>query len=159
MRPTAYASAIALTLEADGIHALVNRGTYHVQSRNKYKTLNNFKGVSTQLRHVCYQHALRDLEPHEEVLPQANSHQRSKVASEVAVQLYPGCPKLYNELINRAKPSGAAVAARKKLMVKMVDDYFEKDLAIEGTPPEMAMYKSCLQHLNLHVDSDDGTDF
>jgi len=80
----------------------------------------------------------------------------SKVASEVAVQLYPGCPKLYNELINRAKPSGAAVAARKKLMVKMVDDYFEKDLAIEGTPPEMAMYKSCLQHLNLHVDSDDG---
>ncbi|TOH87004.1 hypothetical protein, partial [Vibrio parahaemolyticus] len=36
----------------------------------------------------------------------------------------------------------------------MVDDYFERDLAIKGTPPEMAMYKSCLQNLGLHLERD-----
>ncbi|MGO2159105.1 MAG: hypothetical protein ACTH4J_01370 [Vibrio toranzoniae] len=80
----------------------------------------------------------------------------STIASNLAKDLYPKCPRLYNELINRAKPSGAAVSARKKLMVKMVDEYFEKDLAIEGTPPEMAMYKSCLQNLDLHTGNSDG---
>ncbi|ELA9593020.1 hypothetical protein JL830_09425 [Vibrio parahaemolyticus] len=78
----------------------------------------------------------------------------STVVSQVAFDLYPGCPRLYNELINRAKPSGTAVSARKKLMLKMVDDYFERDLAIKGTPPEMAMYKSCLQNLGLHLERD-----
>lgn len=80
----------------------------------------------------------------------------SQVASEVATEIYSGVPKLYNELINRAKPSGAAVGARKKLMQAMVKDYFDKDLAIEGTPPEMAMYKSCLQHQQIHILGGDG---
>ncbi|GEK14727.1 hypothetical protein [Aliivibrio fischeri] len=80
----------------------------------------------------------------------------STIASNIAKELYPKCPRLYNELINRAKPSGAAVSARKKLMIKMVNEFFEKDLAIEGTPPEMALYKSCLQNINLHTKNSDG---
>lgn len=80
----------------------------------------------------------------------------SQVASQVASDLYPETPKLYNELINRAKPSGAAVGARKKLMMAMVNDYFVENLGIKGTPPEMAMYKSCLAHQKLHVIGKDG---
>jgi len=80
----------------------------------------------------------------------------SQVASEVAAELYPECPKLYNELINRSKPSGAAVGARKKLMLAMVNNYFEENLGIEGTPPEMAMYKSCLESLQLHTLTESG---
>lgn len=80
----------------------------------------------------------------------------SQVASQVADELYPATPKLYNELINRAKPSGAAVGARKKLMMAMVNEYFTENLGIEGTPPEMAMYRSCLAHQKLHKLDIDG---
>ncbi|MDO6639761.1 hypothetical protein Q4557_07290 [Shewanella sp. 5_MG-2023] len=75
----------------------------------------------------------------------------SSVASELADQVFNKSPKLINELINRAKPSGTAIAARNKLLSLMVNEHFEENLGIVGYPPEMAMYKSVLKNSGIHL--------
>jgi energy-coupling factor transporter ATP-binding protein EcfA2 len=74
----------------------------------------------------------------------------SVIASEIADELYPKCPAIFNELIGRSKVSGTSVSARKKLMMAMVDDGDQENLGIDGFPPEKAIYLTCLKNLGLH---------
>lgn len=74
----------------------------------------------------------------------------SVIASEIADEMYPECPAIFNELIGRSKVSGTSVSARKKLMMAMVENGHQEDLGIEGFPPEKAIYLTCLKNLGLH---------
>ncbi|GLP97005.1 hypothetical protein [Paraferrimonas sedimenticola] len=97
----------------------------------------------------------------------------SRLASDLASEKYKHSPILRNELINRVKPSGTAIAARNKLMHRMVGSYkcSDKDnttylkyatkdrLGIDKTPPEYSMYQTCLKQMGLHNKLDGGSDF
>ena len=74
----------------------------------------------------------------------------SEIVSSRADKVFDRTVPLLNELINRTKPSATVVAARNKLMSAMIDSYFNEDLGIDGYPPEMAMYQSCIKHKGLH---------
>lgn len=78
----------------------------------------------------------------------------SELASELADHIYSGSPIVHNELVNRNKLSGAAVSARKKLLEAMLDFDDKESLGINGFPPEMSMYISCLKNTKLHVKID-----
>lgn len=78
-------------------------------------------------------------------------------ASKVADKMYPDTPAIFNELINRKKPSGTSVSARRKLMERMIDYADEENLGLnDGFPPEKAIYLSCLKQSGLHVELEDG---
>lgn len=82
-------------------------------------------------------------------------HQRlSEVASTAFDAVYDACPRILNELVNRAELSSAAAAARRVLMERMLTHRTEARLGIEGHPPELSMYLSVLDALELHVESD-----
>lgn len=74
----------------------------------------------------------------------------SKLASDLADDIYSLCPRILNELVNRNKISGTAVSARKKLLEAMLDFEDEENLGMTGFPPEKSMYISCLKNTNLH---------
>ena len=79
------------------------------------------------------------------------------IASEIADSIYPHTPEIFNELINRKKPSGTSNSARRKLMERMVEFAGEENLGLdEGFPPEKAIYLSCLKQTGLHVEQEDG---
>jgi hypothetical protein len=65
-------------------------------------------------------------------------------------RVYSRAPIVRNELINRERPSATAVAARKKLLVAMLESPTKVDLGIEKFPPEKAMYRSVLFATGLH---------
>ena len=83
--------------------------------------------------------------------------QLSVIASEIADDLYPKCPSIFNELVGRSKVSGTSVSARKKLMMAMVGSGDYENLDIDGFPPEKAIYLTCLKNLGLHGKSSNGT--
>ena len=70
--------------------------------------------------------------------------------SEVLKEIFPLSPIIYNELINRDKPSSQASAARKKLLQLMVTDSDKRDLGIEKFPAEKAIYRSVLRETGIH---------
>lgn len=59
-------------------------------------------------------------------------------------------PWVHNELLNRRQLSSAAAAARRTLMEAMVTRPGVVRLGFEGTPPEVSMYRSVLEHHGLH---------
>ncbi|PHJ42774.1 hypothetical protein [Vibrio sp. PID17_43] len=65
-------------------------------------------------------------------------------------EIFDETPAIFNELVNRATPSAAAVAARNKLMRAMVYESTEAHLAIDGFPAEKGLYLSLLQNTGLH---------
>jgi energy-coupling factor transporter ATP-binding protein EcfA2 len=75
----------------------------------------------------------------------------SEHASDLADAIYSSCPRILNELVNRNKISGTAVAARKKLLEAMLDYENEENLGMTGFPPEKSMYVSCLKNSQLHT--------
>ncbi len=74
----------------------------------------------------------------------------SEVASEIADEIYKDTPIILNELVNRNKLSGTAVAARKKLLESMLQNAHVENLGITGFPPEKSMYISCLKNTGIH---------
>lgn len=76
----------------------------------------------------------------------------SKV-SHVADEIYPNCPCVHNELINRMKLSGTASSALNKLMLAMLDEDSEEQLGLptETFPPEKGIYLSCLKAKGWHT--------
>ncbi|EHH3645311.1 hypothetical protein J7287_001477 [Vibrio parahaemolyticus] len=74
----------------------------------------------------------------------------SEHASDLADAIYSSCPRILNELVNRNKLSGTAVAARKKLLEAMLNCGDEENLGMTGFPPEKSMYFSCLKNTQLH---------
>lgn len=72
------------------------------------------------------------------------------LASELADRRFDKCPILHNELLNRQKPSGSAVAAQNGLLQRMVLNEGKKRLGIEGFPPEGGLFASLLEATNLY---------
>lgn len=70
----------------------------------------------------------------------------SKVLSEV----YAKTPKIFNELVNRDKPSAQGHAARNKLLYAMQSFESSEDLGIEKFPAEKSIYRSVLRETGLH---------
>jgi hypothetical protein len=60
-------------------------------------------------------------------------------------------PHIHNELINRDKPSSTANAARKKLLMAMLDHGDKFDLGFEKFPAEKAMYRALLHVTGIHA--------
>ena len=77
----------------------------------------------------------------------------NSLASDLADRRYDKCPKIFNELLNREKPSGSAAAARNALLRRMVLNEKDTKLGIERFPAERGLYESILdtKAAGLHV--------
>ena len=78
--------------------------------------------------------------------------------SSVCDKLYPGAPKIQNELVNRHELSSAAAAARLRLIDRLLRQSAEPYLGMDPAtkPPEMSMYLSVLQEARLHQSCPEG---
>ena len=85
---------------------------------------------------------------------QCNQAQRNTLASDLAGDRYCQSPCLRNELLNRVKPSGSAVAARNALLRCMVQDEGKDRLGIDGYPAEGGLFTSLLGTSGLYRKSD-----
>lgn len=74
----------------------------------------------------------------------------SHILSTICDELYPGTPRLWNELINRRALSSQGAAARRNLIEGMLTCSDQPVLGIEGYPPERSMYESLLSAGGLH---------
>jgi hypothetical protein len=81
----------------------------------------------------------------------------SAAASVAADMAYEKCPPIFNELVNRHKPSAAATKARRVLMNRMESDGDQPNLGIEKSPPELGIFLSVLQRNNLYPNPTPGT--
>ena len=84
------------------------------------------------------------------MLPVQNRREFQATLSQVLEQIYPKAPIVYNELINRDKPSSQANGARNKLLNLMVSQASRPDLGIQKFPPEKAIYRSVLRETKIH---------
>ena len=76
--------------------------------------------------------------------------------SDVCDAVYPHAPEVWNELLNRRKPSSSAVRGLKLLLEAMVGSGEQERLGIEGTPAEYGMYASVLQVTGMHSPTEEG---
>ena len=77
--------------------------------------------------------------------------------SRVLDDVYSKTPRIFNELINRDKPSGQANAARKQLLYAMKRNESLEDLGIDKFPAEKAIYRAFLRKTGLHKETDEGS--
>ena len=70
--------------------------------------------------------------------------------SAVCDQVFAQSPEVWNELLNRRKPSSSAVRGLKLLLDAMLHHADAPRLGIEGTPAEYGMYASVLQATGIH---------
>ena len=80
-------------------------------------------------------------------LRQANLN---NIASELADNRFNQCPRLHNELLNRQKPSGSAVAAQNSLLRRMAMNKGEPRLGITKFPAEAGLLASILEASGLY---------
>lgn len=76
--------------------------------------------------------------------------------SAVLEAVYCKSPAIRNELVNRTKCSSQAAAGRNRLMAGMLENSDQAYLAIEGYPPERAIYGSVLMDTGLHKKGKEG---
>ncbi len=81
---------------------------------------------------------------------QCNQAQRNALASDLAKDRFGSSPRLRNELLNRGKPSGNAVAARNALLRSMALSEGEERLGIKGYPAEGGLYDSILRASDVY---------
>ena len=81
------------------------------------------------------------------------------LASELADRRFHSCPRLHNELLNRQRPSGNAIAAQNALLRRMVLNSGEPRLGIRGFPAEGGLLASVLEAPQLYVESTNGSRF
>ena len=79
-----------------------------------------------------------------------------RALSDACDDVYPLAPEVWNELLNRRKPSASAVRGLKLLLAAMTEAPDRPRLGIEGTPAEYGMYASVLQATGLHRQDADG---
>ncbi len=87
-----------------------------------------------------------------------NKRQLQEQFSTILEKVYSKSPVIFNELINKDKPSAQAVAARNKLLIAMLNGANQYDLGFEQKtfPPEKSIYRSVLQKSLLHTQAVDG---
>ena len=81
------------------------------------------------------------------------------LASDLAKAKFCKAPRIHNELLSRAKPSGSAVAARNALLRRMVLNERDERLGIVGFPAEGGLYVSILETTKLHGKTTEGWRF
>jgi hypothetical protein len=92
--------------------------------------------------------------------PQAYRHaDLNSLASELADRRFDKCPRLHNELLNRQKPSGSAIAAQNALLRRMVLHEGEPRLGIQGYPTEGGLLASILEGTGLYAKTAHGWRF
>jgi len=74
----------------------------------------------------------------------------TRLLSYVCDHLYPGTPRIWNELVNRRSLSSAAAAARRNLLEHMLKNGDRPILGMQGYPPERSMYESVLRATGIH---------
>ena len=70
--------------------------------------------------------------------------------SELCDQVFSKAPEIWNELLNRRKPSSNAIRALKLLLKAVVESPSKDVLGIEGTPAEYGLYASILKVTGMH---------
>lgn len=80
----------------------------------------------------------------------ASHRDLSRALSDCCDAIYADCPVIRNELINRTRLSSAAAGARRTLMEAMVLNEAREMLGLEGTGPEVAIYRTMLLAEGLH---------
>jgi len=87
-----------------------------------------------------------------------NKRQLQEQFSSVLEKVYCKTPVLFNELINKDKPSAQAVAARNKLLIAMLHHSKQEDLGFDKKtfPPEKSIYRSILLKTLLHIQANNG---
>ncbi len=83
----------------------------------------------------------------------------NSIASELADRRFKLCPRLPNELLNRHKPSGSAIAAQNILLRNMVLNEGQQRLGIKGYPAEGGLFASILESTGLYQETDNGWRF
>jgi len=78
----------------------------------------------------------------------------NSLASGMADRRFGQSPRIYNELLNRHKPSSNAIAAQNNLLHRMVLREGEPLLGIAGFPAERGLFASLLETPRLYVRSD-----
>ena len=74
----------------------------------------------------------------------------SSALSDLCDAHYPDAPPIRNELLNRRALSTSAARARRNLVEAMIRHPESAQLAFEGNPPELSMYRSLLEAHGLH---------
>jgi hypothetical protein len=93
---------------------------------------------------------------------QPKSHRQADInslASELADRRFAECPILHNELVNRQKPSGSAIAAQNILLRRMVLNEGEPRLGIVDYPAEGGLLASVLEATGLYREGREGWAF
>jgi len=75
----------------------------------------------------------------------------NSLASDLADERFDQSPIIFNELLNRIKPSSNAVAAQNFLLRRMVMNEGQPRLGIEGFPAEGGLFASLLEATGLYV--------
>ena len=87
--------------------------------------------------------------------PQQWQHaELNSVASDLAARRFSRSPRIYNELLNRMKPSSNAIAAQNTLLRAMVTNEGEPRLGIAGFPAEGGLFASLLEKTELYAKSE-----
>ncbi len=76
------------------------------------------------------------------------------LASDLADRRFKLSPKIYNELLNRQKPSANAIAAQNSLLRLMVLNQGQPRLGIAGFPAEGGLFASLLEATGLYSETD-----
>jgi len=74
--------------------------------------------------------------------------------SQICDEVFPHAPQIWNELLNRHKPSPSAVKGLKQLLKAMFERATIDRLGIEKYPAEYGMYASILQSTRIHRQSE-----
>ena len=88
-----------------------------------------------------------------------NQAQLNSLASDLADDRFIEAPRLHNELLNRLKPSGSAIAAQNVLLRRMALNEGEPRLGIEGFPAEGGLFASLLEATGLYANTSEGWRF
>lgn len=83
----------------------------------------------------------------------------SRLASDLADELFAQSPKVFSELLNRDSLSSSSVSARRNLLYKMLSNTKDEDLGIEGYPAEKGLYLTTLKNTGLHSKAEASDDW
>ena len=89
--------------------------------------------------------------------PAVNGMRLSRIASELADDLYEKAPQVWSELVNRESPSSNSVKARRDLIHRMLSHEAVENLGIVGFPAERGLHVALLSHVGLHALTADET--
>ena len=83
----------------------------------------------------------------------------SSIASNVSDKVFHATPVVHNELVVRDKLSTMAMSGATNLITLMFNKGEQKNLGMEGHPPEFGIYLSIIKSNNLHIKKGDEYEF